>query len=267
VRNTVVRDAILGADGIELHVLASGSDGNCAVLQADGVSVMIDAGLSGRVISRLASAAGLDLKDVSAILITHEHGDHVKGAGVLSRRFDIPVYANLQTFNASNIGNVSSWVEFQTLSIFRIDDLQINPLPTSHHAVKPTAFSFSFDGKKCLVATDLGKVTPEIQVELEESDLAMLEANHDIDMLINGSYPPFLKTLIKGERGHLSNNDCAEALSKGHTDGRKVFLAHISKNNNRPEIARKTVAASLGCSADRLHCLEEEDEVKCVTYP
>lgn len=261
------RDALLGADSIELHVLASGSDGNCTVLQADGVSVMIDAGLSGRAISRLASSAGLNLKDISAILITHEHGDHVKGAGVLSRRFDIPVYANLQTFNASNIGNVSSWVEFQTLSTFRIGDLQIDPLPSSHHAVEPTAFSFSFDGKKCLVATDLGKVTPEIQMELEESSLVMLEANHDIDMLMNGPYPKFLKALIKGERGHLSNNDCAEALSKGHTDGREIFLAHVSKNNNRPEIARGTVAASLGCSADRLHCLEEEDEVLCVTLP
>jgi phosphoribosyl 1,2-cyclic phosphodiesterase len=252
---------------MELHILASGSDGNCAVLQADGTSVIIDAGLSGRAISRLAGAAGLDLKDVSAILITHEHGDHVKGAGVLSRRFDIPVYANLQTFNASNIGNVSSWVEFQTLTTFRIGDLQISPLPTSHHAVNPTAFSFSFDGKKCLVATDLGRVTPEIQAELEGSSLAMLEANHDIDMLMNGSYPQFLKVLIRGEKGHLSNTDCAEALSKGHTDKRKVFLAHISKNNNRPEIARRTVADSLGCGVDRLSCLEEEEEVKCVTCP
>lgn len=265
-RDIVDRDALLGADGIELHVLASGSDGNCVVLRADGVSVMIDAGLSGRAISRLACKAGLDLKDISAILITHEHGDHVKGAGVLSRRFDIPVYANLQTFKASNMGKVSDWVEFKTPSMFTIGSLHVKPLPTSHHAVKPSAFSFSFDGKKCLIATDLGKVTPEIQAELERSDLAMLEANHDVDMLINGSYPQFLKTLIKGERGHLSNTDCAEALSRGNADGRKIFLAHISKINNRPEIARRTVAASLGCSADRLCCLEE-DEVECVTIP
>lgn len=251
---------------MELHVLASGSDGNCAILKADGISVMIDAGLSGRAIIKLASCAGLDLRDLSAILITHEHGDHVRGAGVLSRRFGIPVYANHRTFHASNLGKVSGWNEVHTFNGFDIGGLSVTPLPISHHAVDPIAYALCFDGKRCLVATDLGRVTPGIQMELERSDLIMIESNHDVEMLVNGSYPKFLKTLILSEKGHLSNEDCAEALSKGGKK-RRIFLAHLSKNNNRPDLAKKVVAHSLGRGSDVIHCLDEEDEIRCVTCP
>lgn len=257
----------MARSGIELHVLASGSDGNCAVLKADGVSVMIDAGLSGRAIVKLAGCAGLDVRDLSAILITHEHGDHVRGAGVLSRRFNIPVHANRRTFRASNLGNVSGWNDIQNLSCFEIGDLSITPLPISHHAVDPIAYSLCFEGKRCLVATDLGRVTSVIQMEIERSDLIMIESNHDIDMLVNGTYPKFLKTLIMSEKGHLSNDDCAEALSRGGQRRRMIFLAHLSKNNNRPDLAKNAVAHTLDCSSDVLHCLDDENEIRCVVCP
>jgi len=252
---------------LELHVLASGSDGNCAVLRVDGVSVMVDAGLSGGATARLASSAGIDLDDISAILLTHEHVDHVRGAGVLSRRFDIPIYANEKTFKASRTGRISGWVEFQTLSGFNIGDLEVLPLPISHHAAEPNAFSFRFDGKRCLVATDVGRVTSHLQAEIDRSDLVMLEANHDVDMLRNGRYPQFLKTLILGEKGHLSNEDCAIALKEGAERDRNVFLAHLSRNNNRPDIARETVASALGCWRDELRCLEGEGDVCCISPP
>jgi phosphoribosyl 1,2-cyclic phosphodiesterase len=250
-------DGSLRDEPMELHVLASGSDGNCSILRADGVTVMVDAGLSGKRIIRLASHAGIDLKEVSAILLTHEHSDHVKGAGVLSRRFSIPVHANRQTFMASRLGKVDNWVEFNTLDPFTIGGLEVMPLPISHHAAEPNSFSFSFGGRRCLIATDIGKMTPGLQNEIDGSDIVMLESNHDVEMLRNGSYPQFLKTLILGERGHLSNDECAMALARSKQRSRSIFLAHMSKNNNRPELARESVSSIMGCGMEELLCLEE----------
>ena len=260
-------DAFLDRDLVELDVLASGSDGNCCVLRADGISIMIDAGLSGRSIVRLASQAGIDLHDIDAILLTHEHSDHVKGAGVLSRRYNIPIYANRQTFKASRMGKVDRWVEFHTLSAFQIGELEILPLPISHHAAEPNAFSFSFEGRRCLVATDIGKMTSGLQEEIDRSELVMLEANHDVEMLENGSYPQFLKKLILSDRGHLSNEECAHALQNGGERPRNIFLAHLSKNNNTPEIARDVVCSTLGCNGHRVLCLENESDVCSVHLP
>jgi len=208
---------------------------------------------------------GLDPQDLSAILLTHEHSDHVSGAGIMSRKYHVPVCCNENTLVCSNIGAVDSTMLFQTHRTFSIGHLQITPLPISHNAAEPNAFFITARDKKFLLATDLGRVNPEVFAALREVDLAVIEANHDVQMLINGPYPPMLKSEIRSDRGHLSNIDCARALWATHSEDRKIFLAHLSKNNNTPELAQRTVARTLGCGNDRVDCLMHPDDVRTIS--
>ena len=245
-------------------MLASGSDGNCTVVRCDDTAIMLDAGLSGRRITKLMECAGLGPDELSGILLTHEHSDHVKGAGILSRRYKLPIYANENTLICSNIGAVSSSVIFKTLQPFSIGPLTIRPLPISHNAAEPSAFHIVCEGRSMLLATDLGVVNGEVFSALREVDLAMIESNHDLNMLIHGPYPPMLKNEIRSDRGHLSNIDCARALWSTSREGRKVFLAHISKNNNTPELARRTVARTLCCCEDEVDCMMGPEDVRSI---
>ncbi|NLI73288.1 MAG: MBL fold metallo-hydrolase [Euryarchaeota archaeon] len=225
---------------------------------------MLDAGLSGRRITTLMSHVGIGPEEISGILLTHEHSDHVKGAGVLSRRYKLSIYANKNTLRCSNIGSVTDSKIFNTMQPFSIGPLTIRPLPISHNAAEPNAFHISCESKSMLLATDLGVVNNEIYAALREVDLAMIESNHDLNMLIQGPYPPMLKTAIRSERGHLSNVDCARALWSTAREGRKIFLAHLSKNNNTPELARRTVARTLCCCEDTLECMMGADDVRSI---
>jgi phosphoribosyl 1,2-cyclic phosphodiesterase len=245
-----------------VHVLASGSDGNCTVIASEDTTVMIDAGISGRRIAQLMERVGLDPKKLDAILLTHEHSDHVSGAGILSRKYKVPVCCNESTLVCSNIGAISSSIIFETMKRFEIGCFRIDPLPISHNAAEPNAFHLRLDDKQMLLATDLGRVNPEVFSALKEVDLAIIEANHDVQMLINGPYPPKLKGEIRSDRGHLSNVDCARALWATFSEDRKIFLAHISKNNNTPELARRTVARTLGCEEERIGCLLEPGDLR-----
>ena len=250
--------------GLEVHVLASGSDGNCAIVRCDDTAIMLDAGLSGKRITTLMSRAGIGPEELCGILLTHEHSDHVKGAGILSRRYKVPIYANENTLICSNIGTVDSNVTFRTLQPFSIGPLTVRPLPISHNAAEPNAFHITCGGRSMLLATDLGIVNSEVFAALREVDLAMIESNHDLNMLIHGPYPPMLKSEIRSERGHLSNIDCARALWSTSREGRRIFLAHLSKNNNTPELARRTVARTLCCCEDALDCMMDPDDVRSI---
>jgi len=244
-------------------VLASGSDGNSLVIRTDDTALMIDAGLSGRRIEKLMSTGGIGVEEIDALLLTHEHSDHVKGAGVLSRKYDIPVYASAATFRNAMVGRVYSWIEIKSFNEFTIGDISVVPLPVSHHAGDPNGFSVKSNGHQCLVATDLGVVSSHIQYEMQRSDIVVIESNHDEEMLMTGPYPAFLKRLIKGKKGHLSNRDCAAALSRAEKSGRRIFLAHLSKNNNTPELALETAARSVN-NGERIYCLEPEETVKVI---
>jgi phosphoribosyl 1,2-cyclic phosphodiesterase len=223
---------------------------------------MIDAGLSGRRITTLMEGAGVGPRELRAILLTHEHSDHASGAGVLSRRYKVPVYANENTLVCSNIGPVDSAVTFRTMHPFTIGPFTVRPLPISHNAAEPNAFHVTAGGRSMLLATDLGHVNAEVFAALRDVDLAMIEANHDLNMLIHGPYPPALKSEIRSERGHLSNIDCARALWATFSEERRIFLAHLSENNNTPELARRTVARTLGCGVDGVDCLDAPGDVR-----
>lgn len=254
-----------GLSKVEVHVLASGSDGNCTVVSADGTVIMIDAGISGRRIARAMEEVGLDPREMDAILITHEHSDHVSGAGVLSRRYKIPVCCNPSTLVCCNMGAVHEAVTYNTLDHFSIGCLSVHALPIMHNAADPNAFHVTVDDHHVLLATDLGKVGAEVFSALKEADLAIIEANHDVQMLIDGPYPPKLKSEIRSDRGHLSNIDCARALWATHREERRIFLAHISKNNNTPALARRTVARTLGCGEEHIDCLLTTDDRRSIS--
>lgn len=247
----------------EVHVLASGSDGNCTIVQFEDQAVMIDAGISCRRIMGLMEQEGVDPRSLKALLVTHEHSDHIAGAGVVSRKLNIPVMCNRATFDCSNIGNVE-YSEIRTMGSFCAGGMEITPLPTSHNAVEPNAFLLEAEGRKVLVATDTGKLTFQVEHALKEADVAVIESNYDKKMLAEGPYPPYLKKLIASDMGHLSNVDCAGAIRRTMNDKRQIFLAHLSKTNNAPDIARDTVAEITGMKRLRVDCLEFQGDTRTI---
>lgn len=249
---------------MEVHILASGSDGNCTVIESDGEAIMIDAGVSCRKILSLMDKEGVDEKSLKAILITHEHSDHIMGAGATARKLDVPIVANEATFNASNLGNVQHWV-FSGNSYIDIGQFHVTPLPTSHDAVEPNAYFTQTDAGNVLLVTDTGKFSFQIEEALSQADVAVVEANYDEEMLINGPYPEKLKRHIMSDRGHMWNVDTGIEIKKTITDRkRKIFLAHLSKTNNTPDIARDTVSKVSGLKRMFIDCMEFEGDTRTI---
>jgi len=248
---------------LEVHVLASGSDGNCTVIQLDDEAIMIDAGISCKKIMGLMEKEGVDRKAVKALLVTHEHSDHIAGAGAVARKFDIPVLCNKATFECSCLGDVD-YKEIKTMGSFCIGNMNVIPLPTSHNAVEPNAFFVEADEKRVLVATDTGVLTFQIEHALKQADVAVIESNYDKKMLAEGPYPPYLKKLIASDMGHLSNVDCAGAIKRTMRENRQIFLAHLSKTNNAPDIARETVAEMTGLKRLSIDCLEFQGDTRTI---
>jgi len=242
---------------LEVHVLASGSDGNCTVIENAGRAVMIDVGLSYKKIKGLMDVSGIDPSCIESILITHEHSDHVAGAGVASRKLGVPIMCTGKTFVNFEHGDVD-FVPVSIMDPFESAGMSITPLPTLHNAVEPCAYSIHAGGKKVLLATDTGKTTPPIEDALASADIAVIEANYDQQMLDTGPYPPYLKNLIGSDIGHMCNRSTGEAIKRtmGVNPSRQVFLAHLSKTNNVPDIARETVAEISGIKRRKLDCLE-----------
>lgn len=246
---------------MEVHVLASGSDGNCAVIESDGEAVMIDAGISCRRIMSLMDQEGVDPSCIKALLLTHEHSDHVAGAGPVARKLDIPVMASQGTLNNVNLGRVD-YIPYDMRESFDVGCLHVTPLPTSHNAAEPNAFLTECDGKKILLATDTGKFTFQIEHALAEADIAVIEANYDNNMLVNGPYPYHLKKLIGSDMGHMSNVDCGNAIRRTMSDHRQIFLAHLSRTNNEPDVARETVSEITGIKRYKIDCLEFQGDTR-----
>ncbi len=229
-------------------VLASGSKGNSIFVSDGECSLLVDAGLSGVEIERRLLACGLSPERLDAILISHEHTDHIQSAGVLARRYKLPVYISKNTLRAAytQLGKLNDLRYFESGVTFFLNHLQIHPFSISHDAADPAGFTFMRDGRKIGLATDLGTVTAVVRDHLRESDLLILEANHDPAMLIGGRYPWPVKQRIKGRTGHLSNPDSRNLLaSVCHPGLKQVVLAHLSQENNTPEKAVSMVGEAL----------------------
>jgi len=227
-------------------VLASGSSGNAIYIGNDKTNILIDAGLSGRRIEEALKEIGVRCGDIDCILITHEHRDHILGAGVLSRRYDIPIYANEKTWEG--IGKSIGEVREKNKRVFEnkffcVKSFTIKPFPIPHDALDPVAFSIYTDGKKITTATDIGHFNTTLEQNLKDSNLLILESNHDPEMLKFGPYPLHLKRRIMGKKGHLSNTEAALAAVRVIKSGPvQLLLGHLSAQNNIPELAVETVA-------------------------
>ena len=233
---------------LAICVLASGSRGNAIYISGGSTSILIDAGLSGIEIERRLKSKELCPEDLDAIIVSHEHTDHIQGVGVLSRRFNLPVYISSKTEKAavSQLGNVRVIKNFKCGSTFMIKDLSIHPFSISHDAEDPSGFTVNQNGTKIGLATDLGIATSMVKEHLKGCSLLILEANHDEDMLLNGPYPWPVKQRIKSRTGHLSNEASKNLLKEVQHDRLKyVILAHLSKTNNTPQKALSEVGRAI----------------------
>lgn len=229
---------------------ASGSSGNCYLVKTDETAILIDAGISGKRIFEGLDETGTPREQVAAILVTHEHIDHIKSLPVVTKRIPgLCVYANEATWECIN-RPVSEERRryFKTGEDFYIGDLLIRPFPISHDAADPVGFSIYYKDKQVSILTDSGYVSDEVFEEILDADLLVLEANHEKEMLLFGKYPYPLKQRILGDEGHLSNVTAGECLSQIVSERpkkRRVLLGHLSRENNTPEVAMQAVRNTL----------------------
>ncbi|MFC1815683.1 MBL fold metallo-hydrolase [Thermodesulfobacteriota bacterium] len=245
---------VKGSDyNLAVCVLASGSKGNAIFISNGDTAILLDAGLSGIEIERRLNFRGLCPENLDAIIVSHEHNDHVQGVGVLSRRFDLPVYMNAKTGQAtlSMLGRIREQKFFECGSPFKVKTLRLHPFSVSHDAKDPAGFTINQNGTKIGIATDLGIATSMVKEHLKECNLMILEANHDPTMLVEGPYPWPLKQRIKSRTGHLSNTDSKNLLQEvKHNCLEHVILAHLSETNNTPQKALSEVSQAIsGCNA------------------
>lgn len=230
--------------------LYSGSTGNSLFVQSDKSKILIDAGESCKKIEEALNNINIDIKDIDAILVTHEHSDHIKGIGTISKKYDIPIYANNNTWD--NMQNQKSKISldniknFNNNTKFTIKDLTINPFSIPHDASDPCGFNICNNKVKISIATDIGHITEDILYNLQNSSFVLLESNYDPEILKCSSYPYILKRRISGPNGHLSNDNAGDVISYLMNYGLKsVMLGHLSKENNFPELAYKTVVEKI----------------------
>ena len=227
--------------------LYSGSSGNCSYIETNNTKILIDCGVSSKKIEEALNSIEVSLKEIDAILISHEHSDHIKGLPVISKKYNIPIYANNPTFTNIN-QNIPDELKnkFNTNEKFEIKDAKIYPFSIPHDAAEPCGFNIFFNNKKFTIATDIGHVDNKILHNLDESDLLLLESNYEVNMLKCSKYPYPLKRRILGPNGHLSNDDAGLVVSELLKQGvNNIMLGHLSENNNFPELAYQTVMDSI----------------------
>lgn len=247
--------------------LSSGSKGNSVFLETDKSKILIDAGHSGKQIEILMKLIGQEAKELDGIFVTHEHTDHIKGVGVLSRRYDLPIIANEKTWLAMrrNIGNIEpkNILVFKSNTFFSFRDFDVHAFSTHHDAADPVAYVFYQDKQKVTVLTDTGVITQDMKDTIMDSNIYYIEANHDIEMLKNGPYPRHLKDRILSSHGHISNEvskDILADLIKARDE--KIILAHLSEENNLDEIAYSTVEDHLSQLG-----IDTKKEIELITAP
>ena len=227
---------------LEVHALASGSSGNAVLIKADGRAILIDAGLSGRLLMGGLRARGIGAGCLDAILLTHEHDDHLRGCSIVSERTGCAVVANRATLDAASYRAATQReLELETGGQLRIGAFTVQSFAVSHDAAEPVGYVVEVGGSRIAYATDTGRSTRGLREALRGANLCILESNHDLGWLLRGPYPPLMKLRVASDRGHLSNGDAAAILAErleecGPTT---IWLAHLSKVNNSPALARK----------------------------
>lgn len=230
--------------------LYSGSSGNSLLVQSNYTNILVDSGVSGKKVEEALDSLSIDASSLSGILVTHEHTDHIKSVGTISKKYNIPVYANMETWNAMPEERKKISIENQKVfsvgESFSIGDLDVLAFSTPHDAANSCGFNIFNDNSKISIATDLGHVTPEIMCYLENSKFILLESNYDPDVLKFSRYPYPLKMRINGPSGHLSNYLAGDVISHLIDNGlERAMLGHLSKENNFPELAYKTVVEQM----------------------
>lgn len=237
---------------MKLISIASGSSGNCFLVASEKTTLLVDAGLSRKKLKHGLEHAGYSIENIDGILATHEHIDHIRGIGVITRRDKIQVYSTKGTlngiFNTKSLGKLDKDY-FNLISIsetFTIGDIKIKPFETFHDVNEPCGYTFKKGSKKAGIITDTGTYNSKIVDELLDVNALLIESNHDLEMLDNGDYPYFLKERIKSNIGHMSNDTCSELLNKIlHQDLEGIILAHLSKDNNTPDKALNRVKSGI----------------------
>ncbi len=241
-------------------IFASGSGGNCLLLSAEHTNILIDAGISMRRTVQSLADAGLSVCEIDGVLVTHEHSDHVSGLNMLAKKFDIPVFAPHTVANRlmGAIPAVEKNIHIIPVGDkFGVGEMSITAFHTPHDTDESVGYRVEC-GSVFALATDMGTVTDEIRQGIIGADTALIESNHDVDMLRYGPYPFVLKRRILSDRGHLSNADCAVLAAELADAGtRQIILGHLSKQNNTPDTAMKTVAPALEGKNTALFCAPE----------
>jgi len=235
---------------IRFSVLASGSTGNAFYVETDRNSLLVDAGLSGKQMEQLFKQIDREMKQLSGILVTHEHSDHIKGLGVIARKYKLPIYANEKTWRAMEglIGDIPTEQKFifQMGTVKSFGDIEVESFGVSHDAAEPMFYVFHYEGKKLVLITDTGYVSDRMKGIIKNADVFVFESNHDVEMLRMGHYPWNIKRRILSDVGHVSNEDAAIALADVIGDKTKrVYLAHLSQDNNMKDLARMSVTQIL----------------------
>lgn len=240
--------------------IASGSSGNCIYVGTENTHILVDTGISKKRIEEGLAVVGLTGNDIDAILVTHEHSDHISGLGVFTRKYPVPVYATARTLIAiskeKSLGELSISLFNEVLpdEEFVIGDIIIDPMRTSHDAADSVAYRFYSGEKRVAIATDLGTYDDYIVNGLRNMDALLIEANHDVRMLETGPYPYPLKRRILSDIGHLSNELCGRLLCEIAHDGLEaIILGHLSKENNLPELAYETVRMEIEMGDNPYH--------------
>lgn len=241
-------------------LLGSGSKGNATLVEKGATRLLVDNGFSLKELERRLGRIGVEAGDLSAILVTHEHSDHISGVGPLARKYKIPVWMTPGTWKRQRTGEIPELSLFNCHQDFSIGGIQVHPFPVPHDAREPAQFVFSDGDKRLGVLTDTGMITPHIEVQLNGCDALILECNHDSEMLRSGPYPAALQKRVAGQLGHLSN-DQAEAVISAIECSRLQHLvaAHLSEQNNLPQLAREALSRGLDCETQWIALADQNE--------
>jgi phosphoribosyl 1,2-cyclic phosphodiesterase len=242
--------------GVSVSVLASGSRGNSTVIESSQARILVDAGISCRETFKRLKLIGLDPRQLSAIVITHEHSDHIYGLATLAKKLNVPVFMTGATHQAwarslrDEAGELPKLARLEIFSAgrsFQIADVTVSAFTIPHDAADPVGFTFRAEGTKIAVATDLGYIPASVCDHLRKCDVLVVESNHDLEMLRVGPYPWSVKQRVMSRVGHLSNESLAQFFAKDYDGGASyIVLAHLSEQNNHPEVARRAAESALG---------------------